>query len=249
MIEIGNHEYLNHTKLISGSSCLQWGVATNWGTSGNISSSGSHRSSSRGLFSVLLLICSIVFYLTKQIKDTHPPPIGDRCSFRSNVGTSSWGGDTGAICCCRGKPLPGTYHLSICRFWDVLDKYGFLIVKEENAAYKRFILWALISIWVPVNLMRCFLQCASPGIVASSEDCRKFWLCKEEEEGSRVLEVRIWKKITWTCPFTFLPCSLCYTGVPPATYSALWSCDVQSKKRSPVLWTHLQRPTSGEHLF
>ena len=42
--------------------------------------------------------------------------------------------------------------------------------------------------------MRCFLQCASPGIVASSEDCRKFWLCKEEEEGSRVLEVRIWKK-------------------------------------------------------
>ena len=48
--------------------------------------------------------------------------------------------------------------------------------------------------------MRCFLQCASPGIVASSEDCRKFWLCKEEEEGSRVLEVRIWKKITWTCP-------------------------------------------------
>ena len=35
------------------------------------------------------------------------------------------------------------------------------------------------------------MQCASPGIVASKEDCRKFWLCKEEEEGSRVLEV-IW---------------------------------------------------------
>ena len=27
--------------------------------------------------------------------------------------------------------------------------------------------------------------------MASKEDCRKFWLCKEEEEGSRVLEV-IW---------------------------------------------------------
>ena len=39
--------------------------------------------------------------------------------------------------------------------------------------------------------MICFLQCTSPGIVASSEDCRKFWLCKEEEENSRVLEVRI----------------------------------------------------------
>ena len=39
--------------------------------------------------------------------------------------------------------------------------------------------------------MTCFLQCTSPGIVASSEDCRKFWLCKEEEEDSRVLEVRI----------------------------------------------------------
>ena len=42
-----------------------------------------------------------------------------------------------------------------------------------------------------LNLMRCFLQCSSPGIVASSEDCRKFWLCKEDEEGSRVLEVGI----------------------------------------------------------
>ena len=27
--------------------------------------------------------------------------------------------------------------------------------------------------------------------MASKEDCRKFWLCKEKEEGSRVLEV-IW---------------------------------------------------------
>ena len=32
-------------------------------------------------------------------------------------------------------------------------------------------------------------QCSAPGVVASSEDCRKFWLCKEQEEGSRVLEV------------------------------------------------------------
>jgi len=42
-------------------------------------------------------------------------------------------------------------------------------------------------------------QCASPGIVASSEDCRKFWLCKEEEEGNRVLE-----SLLYRCPPGYL---------------------------------------------
>jgi hypothetical protein len=39
----------------------------------------------------------------------------------------------------------------------------------------------------------------SPGIVASSEDCRKFWLCKEEEDGSRVLE-----SLLYRCPPGYL---------------------------------------------
>ena len=32
-------------------------------------------------------------------------------------------------------------------------------------------------------------QCSEPGIVSDDNNCNKFWLCKEETEGSGVLEV------------------------------------------------------------
>ena len=78
---------------------------------------------------------------------------------------------------------------------EVLSRYIILIfwslgnwVKILDQS-KRFSILILGNL--DLNLMICFLQCASPGIVASSEDCRKFWLCKEEEEGNRVLEVKL----------------------------------------------------------
>ena len=32
-------------------------------------------------------------------------------------------------------------------------------------------------------------QCEKPGVVSDEGNCNKFWLCKEETEGSGVLEV------------------------------------------------------------
>jgi hypothetical protein len=32
-------------------------------------------------------------------------------------------------------------------------------------------------------------KCEEPGVVDDQEHCNKFWLCKEETEGSGVLEV------------------------------------------------------------
>ena len=66
-------------------------------------------------------------------------------------------------------------------FWSLVS---WVEILDQSKRFSILILWNL-------NLMICFLQCASPGIVASSEDCRKFWLCKEEEEGNRVLEVKL----------------------------------------------------------
>ena len=103
--------------------------------------------------------------------------------------------------------------------------------------------------------MRCFLQCASPGIVASSEDCRKFWLCKEEEEGSRVLEVRIWKKITWTCPVPLHILtlqSLLYRCPPGYLFSTVIvrcakqeevSCPLDPPPEADFRWTSFLAPT------
>ena len=43
--------------------------------------------------------------------------------------------------------------------------------------------------WLPSN--SSVFKCDEPGIVDDQEHCNKFWLCKEEEERSGVLEVRI----------------------------------------------------------
>ena len=78
---------------------------------------------------------------------------------------------------------------------------------------------------INLNLMSCFLhQCMSPGIVASSEDCRKFWLCKEEEDGSRVLEVRSYRsKIFHFHTFVFFRC-ITPSYIPPSLQSLLYRC-------------------------
>ena len=34
-------------------------------------------------------------------------------------------------------------------------------------------------------------DCTMPGVVNNEADCQKFWLCKENPEGSRILEVRL----------------------------------------------------------
>ena len=64
----------------------------------------------------------------------------------------------------------------------------------------------------------------SPGIVASSEDCRKFWLCKEEEDGSRVLEVRSYRsKIFHFHTFVFF-CCITPSYILPSLQSLLYRC-------------------------
>merc|ERR1711988_1159195 len=42
-------------------------------------------------------------------------------------------------------------------------------------------------------------QCEKPGIVSDEENCNKFWLCKEESEGSGVLE-----SLLYRCPTGYL---------------------------------------------
>ena len=34
-------------------------------------------------------------------------------------------------------------------------------------------------------------DCKMPGVVSNEADCQKFWLCKENPEGSRILEVSL----------------------------------------------------------
>jgi len=42
-------------------------------------------------------------------------------------------------------------------------------------------------------------SCKMPGIVEYEPDCQKFWLCKENPEGSRVLE-----SLLYRCPENYL---------------------------------------------
>jgi len=59
-------------------------------------------------------------------------------------------------------------------------------------------------------------ECGMPGIVEYEPDCQKFWLCKENPEGSRILE-----SLLYRCPAGYLFSSSSLRCAPAADMTCL----------------------------